>query len=410
LRKLPCIALASAFGLLSAVSSAVPVAAQEARPACVGAEGYSAAFDGRRTFLWHPDALEHLKAGKDSDPRIKTAYEDLIARADEAMTHMLYTVVDKRTIPYSGDRHDYMSTVANWFADPKKPGGPYIRGQGSNPERFSDKYDIMDLENMSADVETLALAYYFSENPRYATRAASLVRTWFLTPASRMNPNMEFAQTVIGREKGRPDGVLETARIQRVIEGVGLIAPSGKLTADETRALEQWFSDYVDWMRTSKHGKGASVAKGYNSLWYDAQLAHFALFARRADVAKATVEAFPAARFPDQFSPEGQMPLEIGRPRSLYFSIYALSAAYNVAEIGQCVGVDLWDVEQDGRSLKRATDFLNKYRGKLDSWPYPETNKGAAELNILLNRANRHWGTAYGVSPRARLVAYMKAR
>jgi hypothetical protein len=390
-------------------TQALPAPLDTARPICNGVEGYSASFGGRRTFLWHPDQLMRLKAARDSDPQVKAAYDQLIAKADVAMTRMLYTVVDKTTIPYSGDRHDYISTVANWFPDPANPKGPYIRGEGSNPERLSDKYDIADLDRMSSDVELLALAYYFSENPRYATRAASLVRTWFITPTSRMNPNMNFAQTVVGREKGRPDGVLETARIQRVIESVGLIGPSGKWTADDGKGLEKWFSDYVDWMRTAPHGKGASIAKSYHSLWYDAQLAQFALYARRPDVAKQVVADFPKNRFPVHFGADGKMVLELPRSRSLYYSAFALSAAYNVADIGRCVGVDLWNVNEGGRGLKPATEFLAAYSGKTDNWPYPESNKSPNELNDILHRANRSWGAPYPATPRADTVRYMRA-
>jgi hypothetical protein len=401
--------LAFATTVLAAPAPAAPAAVQTALPICNGAEGYAASFGGRRTFLSHPDQLMRLKAAKDSDPSVKAALEELIAKADAAMMRPLYTVVDKTTMPYSGDRHDYLSIVANWFPDSKNPKGPYVRGEGTNPDRLTDKYDIADLDKMSSDVELLALAYFFSENPRYATRAASITRTWFVTPASRMNPNMNFAQTVIGREKGRPDGVLETARIQRVIEGVGLIGPSGKWTSDDATGLEQWFSDYVDWMRTAPHGRSASVAKSYHSLWYDSQLAHFALYARRPDVAKQVVADFPKNRFAVHFGTDGKMVLELPRSRSLYYSTFALSAAYNVADIGRCVGVDLWNIDEGGRGLKRATDFLATYAAKPDSWPFPESDKSPNELNDLLHRANRNWGADYPATPRADLVRYMRA-
>lgn len=403
----------SLAGMLSTPLAVTPVVAAPqpaaALPMCDGANGYAKAFDGRRTFLWHPEQLTALKAAKDSDPAVKAAYDQLVAKAEVAMKRMLFTVVDKTSMPYSGDRHDYLSVVANWFPDPANPKGPYIRGEGSNPDRLSDKYDLADLDKMSSDAELLALAYYFSGNPRYATRVASLVRTWFVTPESRMNPNMNYAQTVIGREKGRPDGVLETARIQRVIEAVGLIGDSGKWTPGDATGLEKWFSDYVDWLRTSPHGKAAGIKKDYHSLWYDAQLAHFALFARRPDVARQVVADFPKTRFPVHFGADGKMVLEIPRSRSLYYSNFALSAAYNVADIGRCVGVDLWNVNEGGRGLKAATDVLAPYAGKTDSWPYPESDKNPRELNDLLNRANRTWGAGYPTNLKAATVRYMRA-
>lgn len=401
------LAVSAAIMPFVAANAGTP-AQQAAKPVCNGADGYAASFGGRRTFLLPPDVMERLKATKDSDPAVKATYDQLIAKAEVAMTRSLYTVVDKTSIPYSGDRGDYLSIVANWFPDPKNPTGPYIRGEGSNPDRLSDKYDLNDLDKMSADVELLGFAYYFSDNPRYATRAASLVRTWFLNPQSRMNPNMNFAQTVIGREKGRPDGILETARIQRVIEAMGLIAPSGKFTAEDSKGLEKWFSDYVDWMRTSPHGKGASVSKTYHSLWYDSQITHFALYARRPDVVKSVIAAWPQQRFPVHFGVDGKMVLEIPRSRSFYYSIYALSAAYNAAEIGKCAGVDLWNMEDAGKGLKKSTDFLAAYHGKLETWPYPESTQAPNELDDLLYRAKRAWGGNYPVNSRVELVRYMR--
>ncbi|MES2987551.1 MAG: alginate lyase family protein [Pseudomonadota bacterium] len=340
--------------------------------------------------------MERLKATRTSDAAVATAYDALIAKADAAMKNNLYTVVDKGTVPPSGDRHDYLSVGPYWWPDPAKPDGlPFIRRDGEiNPDRSTDKYDLSDLEGMSSDVETLSLAYYYSENPRYAVRVASMLRTWFLDPSTRMNPNMNFGQAVPGREEGRAEGVIDTTRLQRVVDGIGLIGPSGRLTAEEQKGLEKWFGDYVEWMRTSKNGKAEDAAKNNHAIWFDAQVTQFALFARRPDLAKGVVDAFPARRIAPQFQPDGSLPLEIARTRSLHYSIYALLAAFDVADMARCVGVDLWGYNADSKSLKRATDFLAVYRGRLEAWPHPELRPDAGELEELIRRAQRAWPDA----------------
>lgn len=400
--------LATALTPLAAAGARPLADPAAAAPVCKGADGYAASFGGRRTFLLAPDIMARLKASKTSDPTVKAAYDVLIAKAEAAMKRPLYTVTDKLVIPVSGDRHDYLSTVPNWWPDPAKPNGPYIRKDEVNPDRLGDKFDIGDLDKMSSDVEVLSLAYYFSDDARYAARAANIVRTWFITPDYRMNPNLNYAQSVIGREEGRPDGILEFARVQRVIEGVGLIAPSGRFTQAETTALEKWFSDYIDWLRSSKHGKNERIVKGFQSVWYDSQLAYYALFARRPDVVKSVIGDFAKNRFDVQFSTDGKLPIELARSRSLYYSIYTLQGAYTVAEVGACVGADLWNQNDGGRSLRGATDFLAGYRTKLDSWPYPESAKNPNDLDELLYRANRTWGSAYSVNPKVELVRYMR--
>jgi hypothetical protein len=394
MRWLHTLVLAAAF--VPQVASAGITSPGESAPVCRGAEGYSASFGGRRTFFLVPDVMERLKAARDNDPAVKVAYTRLIAQAEKAMQRSLYTVTDKTVIPPSGDRHDYLSVGPYWWPDPSKPGGlPYIRRDGEiNPDRASNKYDVSDLEGMSKDVETLSLAYYYSGNPRYAGRAASLMRTWFLDPDTRMNPNMNFAQAVPGRELGRAEGVIDTTRLARVIDGIGLIGPSGKLSADAQGGLEKWFSDYLDWMHSGANGKAEDAAKNNHGMWFDAQVAQFALFARRPELTKRVVEAFPKRRIAPQFTPEGKLPLELARTRSLHYSIYALLAAYDVAEMGQCVGVDLWAYDEGGKGLKRATDFVAGYRARLADWPYKELRPDADELDELLRRASRAWPKA----------------
>ncbi|MGL9751067.1 MAG: alginate lyase family protein [Symbiopectobacterium sp.] len=65
------------------------------------------------------------------------------------------------------------------------------------------------LEDFTDQVYTLALAWYFSDNAAYADKAISLIRTWFIDPETRMNPNLDFAQGVPGIAPGRGAGVLD---------------------------------------------------------------------------------------------------------------------------------------------------------------------------------------------------------
>jgi hypothetical protein len=380
-------------------------------PACRGAEGYSASFGGRRTYFLPPDILERLKAGRSADPAIRAAYAALLGRADAALKRGPYAVVDKKTVPPSGDRHDYLSMAPYWWPDPAKPGGlPYVRRDGEiNPERSSDKYDLTDLEAMSSDVELLGLAYYYSDDRRYAAHAAALITTWFLAPATRMNPNMTFGQAVPGRETGRAEGIIDTTRLARVIETIGLIAPARVLAPADEAGLERWFGDYVDWMRASANGAAEGRAGNNHAMWFDAQASLFALFARKPDIARQVVEAFPRRRIAPQFAADGRLPQELTRTRSFHYSVYALSAAFDVAEMGACLGVDLWNPETEGKSLKGAIRFLAAYRGKLETWPYRELRPDANELDELLRRAGRVWPGQWQAPRSAELRRFLRS-
>jgi hypothetical protein len=142
-------------------------------------------------------------------------------------------VVDKGSVPPSGDLHDYMSIAPYWWPDPSAPGGkPYVRKDGRvNPERAAADYDLSALSRMSADVETLALAYYFFGDRRYARHAATLLRTWFVDPQTPMKSNVELGQAVLGRANGRLDRAAHLPTLlhrgaRRSVRGVAVVLRS----------------------------------------------------------------------------------------------------------------------------------------------------------------------------------------
>ncbi len=375
-----------------------PAAAQApaVSPVCEGSMGYASAFDGRRTFLWRPDWLENVKARYASDPALAPARDAMLARADAALTRAPYTVVDKSQTPASGDKHDYMSMGPYWWPDPAVRGGlPYVRRDGEmNPERETDAFDLSDLEAMSQDVQALSLAWYFTGDERYATQAAAFVRAWFLTPETRMNPNFNHGQAVPGRVSGRAEGVIDAHRLPRVIESLGLLDTSTALTNDERAALRDWFAALVEWMATSAIGREEKAATNNHGIYFDMLISHFALYAGMDEVAQAVAERFKTTRITPQIEPNGSLPQELTRTRSLHYTTWTLTAAFDLAQTGQCVGVDLWNFQTaDGRSLRAATNFVAGWAGRESEWPYPELDKSETlGLYEVFQRGAWAWG------------------
>jgi len=372
---------------------------------CRGSDGHAASFEGRRTFRWRGDWLAGVKA-RLGDPDIAPAYAALRARADAALAGPTYTVVDKLKTPPSGDKHDYMSMGPYWWADPSKPNGePYVRRDGQvNPERNTNAFDVTDLGAMSSAVEALALASYFADDPRYAVKAATLLRVWFLDPATRMNPNATYAQGVPGVTPGRAEGVLDTARLLKVVEAIGLIGPAQVLSADEQKGLERWFADYLAWMGSSPTGLGEQAKTNNHGSWYDAQVAGFALFTRQDALARAVVARAGERRIAPQVATNGSPPQELDRPPPLNYSYYALEALVETAEYGRCVGLDLWRYQTaDGRGLRTAIDYLAPYVGRESSFPYPDLK--AEDASAAAYKLFRQAAWAYGDDGLARTGA-----
>ena len=316
-------------------------------------------------------ARQRISAG---DKELAPAFSKLEQDAHKALGAKLVSVVTKAVTPPSGDKHDYMSQAPYFWRDPKSPTGlPYIRRDGErNPEinKITDHRSLDDLEN---SVETLALAYYFTADEAYARKAAELLRTFFLEPATRMNPNLEYGQFIPGVNTGRGIGLIETRGLTRVVDAIGLVEGSKALTVDEERGLKNWFEKFLQWMLDSKNGREEAAARNNHGTYYDVQVVSYSLFVGRKDLAKQILEQARTRRIAAQIEPDGRQPLELARTRAWSYSNGNLDGLMQLATLGERIGVDLWNFEtRDGRSIRKALDFLTPIALGQKTWPYQE--------------------------------------
>lgn len=331
-----------------------------------------------RYFGANPGALIKAKARLAAgDQELAPALKKLLAEADEALNKTPPSVMDKTRIPPSGDQHDYMSLAPYFWPNPKSTNGlPYIRRDGEvNPDSRDKKLnDSPRISLMGGSIETLALAYYFSGDEKYAAHAAKFARVWFLDPATRMHPNLKFAQAVSGVNDGRGTGILEGRHIAVAADALGLLAGSKSWTAADQKQLNEWLNNYLDWLLTSKPGQDEANAKNNHGSWFDVQAARIALCLGRTDDARRIVEAAKQRRIAVQIEPDGSQPLELARTKSLGYSCFNLVALSELGTLGKHAGVDLWQFETaDGRSLRRALEFLLPYADQpAKPWPYQQ--------------------------------------
>lgn len=347
-----------------------------------------------RTVTLRADALVAARAELTrGDPRLAAPLAALRAEADRLLALRPASVLDKTRTAASGDRHDYFSFAPYWWPDPKKSDGlPYLRDDGKvNPESKKGT-DSAALARTCNAVETLALAFWFTGDERYAQKAATLTRTWFLDPATRMNPNLEHAQAIPGINDGRGIGIIESRHLVNLVDGLALLAGSAAWRADDAAAMQAWLASFYGWLTTSKNGRDEAAAENNHGSWCDAQTVALALALGRTADAKKILAAAPAKRLARQIEPDGRQPLELERTKSLNYSLFNLEALMLLARYGEQVGVDLWAfAPADGRSLRAALRYLAPYADPAKPWPKQDI-EAADRVRVLplLLEALRH--------------------
>ena len=326
----------------------------------------------------------------DPGSNLGPALAELRQEADLCLSAGPWTVVAKEVIPPSGDKHDYMSVGPYWWPDPQQPDGlPYIRRDGEvNPERMD--YDNVGLSNTAHNSLTLALAWYFTQNPAYCDHASELLRTWFLRPDTRMNPNLNFGQAIPGRTEGRGIGIIDTTSLIQVVDAALILESSEAWTGEDADALREWFAAYLDWLRTSPHGQAEARTKNNHGTWYDAQVACFAIYAGFPDVARTVLNSSAKTRIASQIGPNGQQPLELARTKSWDYSVMNLKGFFTLASLAEHLDVDLWTYQpSSGGRIRVALDWLLPFAKRESTWKHEQiTEFAGSKLAALLRRAS----------------------
>lgn len=311
-----------------------------------------------------------------SDPSYAQAYKALKKQAEHDLVMKPLTVMSKDYIPSSGSKHDYVSLARYAWPDQTKPNGlPYMMRDGiSNPEL--NKFDRNKLSDMTGAIYRLSLAYYFSENEKYAKKATELIHIWFLDKTTRMNPNLRYAQHIPGEADGRCYGVIDAYSFVEMLDGVQLLEKSKSFTAKDSKKLKAWFSHFLKWLLSHPQAIEESGQKNNHAIAYDVQIAAYSLYTGNRKVFADVLAYFPKRRIATQIAPDGSQPHELRRTLAFGYSQYNLHHIIDLMLMVKHQGLDFRKYcISDEHSFFKAMDFLAPYMGKgVKLWPYQQIN------------------------------------
>lgn len=312
---------------------------------------------------------------KSKDPDAVKEVDSLMAQAREALQSGPYSVTfQKSKLPPSGDKHDYVSQAPYWWPDSSKPGGlPYIRKDGRiNPERNQSK-DYGQLGRLNVDIKQLGLAYYFTGDERYVLKAVTLMKTWFIDTATRMNPNLNYGQYIPGITDGRGIGIIETVGLANIPDALAMMQRSKNISPAFVSGIKQWFKEYTEWLMNSKNGKDERSQINNHGTYYDMQVADFALFTGDRSLAQKVIKEQTIPRIDQQFTVDGAEPLELIRTKSWSYSVMNLVGWCKLAVIADRVNIDLWHAETiDGKGIRRVLEWFMPYTIQEKTWKYEQ--------------------------------------
>ena len=117
------------------------------------------------------------------------------------------------------------------------------------------------MSDLEGACRTLALAWYFTGEEKFAAKASALLRHWFFEEATRMNPNLNYAQAVPGVNDGRGTGIIESIALTGIADAAGFAGRVALMDAGGCRIAAAMVCA-IPWTGcwTSKNGKDEHAA------------------------------------------------------------------------------------------------------------------------------------------------------
>ncbi len=293
-----------------------------------------------------------------------------IIPAAQAFLHQQpVTVTSYAALRSAGGPHDFFSEGDYWWPDPQNPQGPYIQRDGmTNPDIFVAHRKAMI--RFSTQVATLTSAWVLTREEVYSAHAVAHMRAWFIDSATRMNPNLEYAQAIKGRATGRGTGIIDTVHLVEVARSAVVLSGSKSMSPGDLAGVKGWFTEYLKWMTTHPYGIQEREAKNTHGTCWVMQVAAFAQLTGDNELLDYCRKRYREVLLPGQMAADGSFPLELKRTKPYGYSLFNLDAFATICQILSTEKDDLWKFElPDGRGIRKGMRYLYPYIKDKSLWP-----------------------------------------
>ena len=300
-------------------------------------------------------------------------HDRILAQANRYLTSAptpLTTLLCPRS---PGTPHDFYSEPEDYFPDPANPTGPWIQHPDTppNPDAFTAHRDA--LLNLSLYVPALTSAYLLTTDTRYAKQAAAHLRAWFIEPATSMTSSLEYGQTIPPSKKGRLEGVVEAVHLAEVVQSLPFLISSEALSVEELTTLTKWFTDYFDWLNTSRLAGLARDNKSHHGTSWLLQAASIAHLIELKDDRPLTTlrHQYKTSTLRAQIVADGTFPHELTTPNPYRNTLFNLDMFAAICLLLSTRFESVWEYElQDGPGMHTVIARLYPYIFNRGTWPY----------------------------------------
>ena len=220
-------------------------------------------------------------------------------------------------------------------------------------------------------IRDLGLAYAFTGDDRYASKAVDLLYHWAVNPSTRMVPSTEnFSPHRAGSSSKKQNSIELYIALPQMFYGASLVAGHRRWTQKGSGAENAFKTWSQTLLNHADRYYGGYKANNIYAWWLATRASVAAFLGDRARLNSAFDDWKENAI--EQIDRQGKMERELDRTDALGYSLYAMKALTITASIAANHGVDLYGYRdgKGGSALKRALDYHAPYVINPKVWPH----------------------------------------